>query len=211
MDFKDLSFFQKIDHIWEYYKVPILGTIIFGLIIITWVYNAKFRPHKELMAGVGILNYTLPDFTEEDLTEKINNELGLAETNREVKLEYFFADDQEAGMDIVAKLGAMLLSGDVTILVMDEDTMKAYAYEDYLMDLSLVYTPEELDSLEEKGLLLKYNSETVPENKNYAISLTNSTHMSMLPGFDPKQNYIAIFGANQTPEDQKKVVNLLIN
>ncbi len=211
MKFKDLSFFQKIDHIWEYYRVPILGTILFGFIIITWFYNAKLRPHKELMAGVGILNYALPDFTEDSLAPEINERLGLTSTNREVRLEYFYTDDQEAGSDIVAKLGAMLLSGDVTILVMDKTLMEAYAYEDYLMDLSLVYTDEELASLEEQGLILKFYTETDPTSKAYAISLANSQLMTLLPGFDAKENYIAVFGANETPEEQKKVLDLLIN
>lgn len=211
MEFKDLTFPKKIEHIWEYYKVHIFGTLLFLFIAVTWFYNAKLAPHKELVAGVGILNYKLPEFYEDPLYPVINDALGLKDTNAEVRIEFFDASDSEAGMDIVAKFGAMLLSGDVTVLVMDEATMEAYAYEDYLLDLTTVYTKEEISKMEDENLILSYSTETVPEVKPYAICLKNSTLMKRLPEYDTQDKYIAIFGAVEDKKNPKRVVDALID
>ncbi|MCC8013848.1 MAG: hypothetical protein LIO87_01525 [Eubacterium sp.] len=215
MTFQDLTFKKKIEHIWEYYKVPILGTILVIFILGSWIYNAKFKPHKELFSGVAMLNYKLPEekgYTD-PLYDAINSELGLTDTNYEVKVEYFYDDPNEPDMlsTMLEKFAAMLLAGDVNIMIMDKDSMEEYAYEDYLLNLALVYSLDDLEKMEEEGLVLSTSSELDPIKHYYAISLKNSTMLKDLPGFDLENSYIAIYGASPEPYNPKQVVDLLIN
>lgn len=214
MTFQDLTFKKKVEHIWEYYKVPILGTIFAVFIIATWVYNAKFKPHKELFSGIAMLNYKLPEEEGEDvLYNSINEELGLSDTDYEVTVEYFYDDPSEPDLfaSMLEKFAAMLLVGDVNIMVMDEDSMKEYAADDYLLDLSLIYPSDELEEMEAENRILTSKTELDSAEKPYAISLKNSRLMKQLPNFDEENSYIAIYGAETNPYNPRQVVDILIN
>lgn len=213
MEFKDLTFKKKIEHIWEYYKVHILGTLLFAVIIGSWIYNAKFRPQKELFAGLAIIDYRFPDnYYDDPLYNRINEALGLEGTDSEVRIEYFYDDPSQPDFmsNMIDKFGAMLLTGDVNMMIMNEASMVEYAANDYLLDLSLVYTDEELENMEKEGMLIKTASELDSNEKYYAVSLKNSTSMTDMPGFDPGENYIGIFGAVEEWDNQKQVMDYLI-
>ncbi|MCC8097614.1 MAG: hypothetical protein LIO44_03455, partial [Eubacterium sp.] len=191
MTFQDLSTKKKIEHIWIYYRVHIGLTLLVVVILVSWIYNAKFKPHKDLYSGVAILSYHLPDDYTDTLYDKINSRLGLTDTNSEVTINYFYDDESEVDFmaSMLEKFAAMLLTGDVNIMIMDKDSMAEYAAEDYLLDLSTVYSEEELKQMEEEGLLLSSESELVPEEKYYAICLKNSALMAELPNYDEEDNY----------------------
>ncbi len=212
MTFKDLSFKKKLEHIWEYYKIPILTVLLLCFIGGTWLYDAKLKPRKDLYSGVAVLDYRLPEFYDDTLYNYINDGLELTDTNAEVTVNYFYDDPGETDFlsGMLEKFAAMLLSGDVNIMVMDKDSMLEYAAEDYLLDLSCVYSAEELNRMEEEGLLLKSSSELVPEEKYYAVSLKNSYIMAEQPDFDEENCYIAIYGAAENPEQPKEVLDVVL-
>ncbi|MCD8158689.1 MAG: hypothetical protein LUD77_07305 [Clostridiales bacterium] len=213
MTFQDLSTKKKIEHIWIYYRVHMGLTLLVVVILVSWIYNAKFKLHKDLYSGVAILSYHLPDDYTDTLYDKINSRLGLTDTNSEVTINYFYDDESEVDFmaSMLEKFAAMLLTGDVNIMIMDKDSMAEYAAEDYLLDLSTVYSEEELKQMEEEGLLLSSESELVPEGKYYAICLKNSALMAELPNYDEEENYIGIFGAVEDAEKPKDVVDILIS
>ncbi|MCD8090798.1 MAG: hypothetical protein LUD81_09340 [Clostridiales bacterium] len=212
MTFKDLSFGKKIEHIWEYYKVHIITVIVLLFIGGTWLYDAKLKPRKELYSGVAMLDYCLPEFYEDTLYDYVNGELGLTDTNTEVTVNYFYDDPGETDFlsGMLEKFAAMLLTGDVNIMVMDKDSMEEYAAEDYLLDLSSVCSNDELNKMKDEGLLLKSSTELVPEEKYYAVSLKNSACMAELPDFDEENYYIAIYGAVEDAEHPKEVLDVIL-
>ncbi|MCD7904894.1 MAG: hypothetical protein LUG24_04820 [Clostridiales bacterium] len=213
MTFQDLTPKKKIEHIWEYYRVHIILTLLVVFILGSWFYNAKLKPHKELFSGVGILSYHLPGEYDDILYEKINSELNLTDTNSEARIEYFYDDENEAAFfsSMIEKFLAMLLTGDVNIMIMDGDSIEAYAAEDYLLDLSLIYSEEELERLKDEGLLLSSSSELVSEEKYYAVCLKNSALMAELPNYDEEKSYIAVYGAVENTENPRKVLDVILN
>ncbi len=204
-DTKDMTFKKKISHIWEYYRVHIFGTLLVIIIGGSWIYNAFLKPHKNLYAGVGIYNYKLPEMTEDPVYTPLNEKLGIIDTQSEATVEYFFIDNAEAGMDaaVTGKLSALMLTGDINVIIMNEGDMAMYIVEDYLKDLSEVYSPEELDAMNSEGLLFKSKTETDNEMKFYAVNLKNSSILKALPNFNCEDYYIGIFGGAPNEDDAK--------
>ena len=147
VDLKPMSFREKVDHIWTYFKEVILVTVISLVVIIGLGFNI-LKPEKELLMGGMCACTYLTEEGEAYLSETYFQQLQGNPKKQEVQL-YFrsFGDfttstqDYEAFQAIMSMMNAQM----VDYLLIDDDRLEPFIGYESLMDLSKVFTAEELE------------------------------------------------------------------
>lgn len=152
VDLKPMTFRQKVDHIWTYFKEVILITVV-SLIVLIGVGINVFTPKKDLLMG-GMCACTY--LTEEGvnyLTDAYFQQLQGDPKKQEVQM-YFrsFGDFSTSTQDYDAfqSIIAMMSTEMVDYLLIDDDRLEPFVGYEALMDLREVFTAEELEQFGDK-------------------------------------------------------------
>lgn len=175
-DLKPMTFVQKLDHLWTYYKwvLVVLAVII---CIISIISSSVANLNKDILISGMLVNTKLDadghDYLTTGYFEKCQGVEGKQET--ELTKTNFNAPDKteeisltyNSIMRIVTRVSAQQLDYVIT----DEVGLEVCLNYDILMDLNELLTKEELASLEEDLIYIHYEEEdvTIP----VAINLRN--------------------------------------
>lgn len=152
---KPMTFRQRIDYIFTYYKEHMLLALI-ALIILVGVVVSLFNAQIEIIFSGTIANLDLTKdgaaYLREDLFDYFGGKPG-----QEVRLSASYFDElfssvdsfdynYNAAMGVVAMVGAQSLD----YMIMDEVALKFFLSQDIFMDLREFFTEEELAELESR-------------------------------------------------------------
>ena len=157
-DIKPMTFREKVDHIWTYYK-EYIGLISLLLFVTVGLVSSMITNilTDTVIAGA-MVNITCAQEAYDYISTDYEEHLGLTGF-KDVRLEYTYFQDMEtsndekdyyAAMGIVAEVAAKKLD----YLILDKMSMAYYAGQEVYMDLTKVFTQEELDAFAEKELLI---------------------------------------------------------
>ena len=153
-EMKDMTWKQKIEHIWTYYKEYIIVGGVF-LIITGGLIGSMLTRVDPLVTGIFVnlnvdqkgMNYVSTDYAEH---------IGVGKKEIKVESAYFedpdmvFTDENYYAMAIVEnEVSAQMLD----YLIMDQMAMDHYAGREIYMDLRKVLPLEELQALAEQDLI----------------------------------------------------------
>ena len=180
VDLKGMTWQQKLDHIWTYYKEVILITVI-SLIVIIGVGSNMLAPKKELLMGGMCVNAYFSGEGESYLGQEYFDRLQGDPKKQEVQL-YFrsFGDfavstqDYEAFQSIVA----MIYAEKVDYLLLDEASMGPFINYESLLDLREVFTQEELEQF---GNKVRYAQHTDEEGNPIGEMLPIALEITDIP------------------------------
>lgn len=175
-DLKPMTWNQRFDHIWTYYK-EYIGLIALVLFITFGLVTSTISAQREsvitgIMVNIAIdqegFNYLSTDYAEH---------LGVGK-DKKVNLEYTsFLDletssseqDYYAAMTVVAEVSAKKLD----YMILDQLAMSFYAGQEVYMDLSKVFTEAELAAFAEKDLLIYCMEEEEQEPWPAAVKIND--------------------------------------
>ena len=139
--FRQLSRAKKLEHIWLYYKAPILLTILALGILISGVYRAATQ--KEPVVYLACVNVSVGEDMEARLTEDYLTCRGLNPKRTEVRLyrDLYLSDDPAAVDHEFAyasrmKLLATINSRQLDLVLMNREAYDLCSASGYLLDLS---------------------------------------------------------------------------
>ena len=139
--FQQLSRAKKLEHIWLYYKAPILLTILALGILISGVYRAATQ--KEPVVYLACVNVSVGEDMEARLTEDYLTCRGLNPKRTEVRLyrNLYLSDnpaasDHEFAYASRMKLLATINSRQLDLVLMNREAYDLCSASGYLLDLS---------------------------------------------------------------------------
>lgn len=139
--FRQLSRAKKLEHIWLYYKAPILLTILALGILLSGVYRAATQ--KEPVVYLACVNVSVGEDMEARLTEDYLTCRGLNPKRTEVRLYrdlYLSVDpaavDHEYAYASRMKLLATINSRQLDLVLMNREAYDLCSASGYLLDLS---------------------------------------------------------------------------
>lgn len=157
-DIKPMTFPEKVDHIWTYYKeyIGVIGLLLF--VTVGLVSSMITNILTETVISGAMVNITCAQEAYDYISTDYEEHLGLTGM-RNVRLEYTYFQDMEANNDEKDYYAAMGIVAEVAAkkldyLIMDKMSMAYYAGQEVYMDLSNVFTKEELDAFAHKDLLI---------------------------------------------------------
>ena len=167
-DLKPMTFREKVDHLWTYYKEYLLLVVLvvaLGIGITTMVINAN----KEILVMGVLANSPMSAEGKLYLEDVYAKKVGAAEdqlvqlhtTNFSSLEDPTSAEDNyNAAQLLIARVSA----GQMEYAIVDELAMSFYLTQAVFMDLREVFTPEELAQLEAQDMLVFVTEGDVDEN-----------------------------------------------
>lgn len=181
---KEMSFQDKLWYIWEYYKFHIGGVLIAILlvyIVATSIYNTTIHPALYCMVINNRSSQGLDStILEEDFHKFMN--LGKKEPVYVESAFISYGDDAtEFSYASMAKISALVASGDLDLIIADKETIDHYTSLDGLADLSQLLPPDILSAVESR---LIYAHDSAGQSIAVSIDMTgtdfaDSMHLSL--------------------------------
>lgn len=181
MTFKELSFKKKIEHIFEYYFLQILGgfALICGVII--FINSTFINPSKSCYNGVAFYGTFVGGETlasmEDSFTEKyVPDEL---KKRNKVFCNSYFKDPSDPTVELYnfEKFSAQFMTQEINLIITTDEYLSDFISEGYAKNLELFFSEEEIKGYDEDSRLyyqtINYNGEEI--TKPFAITINDSS------------------------------------
>ncbi len=150
MAFKQMPFKKKIEHIWEYYRLTIVLSLV-GIIMLGWILNHYIiNPPKDPSVMLLFHSYAIDYDALDELSLQLAERFPDLYTDRtEIQLNYNATGMDDQGTEAVAatKMIVLVAAGDIDLIAGSYDEMYSDAFNSYLMPLDDVFTEEEMEKL----------------------------------------------------------------
>lgn len=151
-ELKDMTFREKLEHLWEYYKW-VLGVLAGFILIVCTVVAAIISLNTETILAGGIVNVPVsPDgyvYLQEGYYEHAKTE-GKRQTVELTNMNFvdpYTTTDQTYAMDIMENVAAMIGADVLDYLIYDETALPFFMTPELFTDLRNLFTEEELAAM----------------------------------------------------------------
>ena len=167
---KGMPLKDKIWYIWEYYKIPIIGTIVGVLMAVSighTVYMNRFETALSSVILKASYNFSDPSAVDDYFNVGFRDYMGLDE-NTKITIDYSMSLNFEEEMSDpyayaeMAKITALVAAKDLDVIIAPADVMEHYAVMDSFLRLDQVL-PEDLYSQVEDMIYTAAVTETGEE------------------------------------------------
>lgn len=168
---------KKIQYIWDYYRYWILGTVV--AIAFCWSIGSSVYHNMKYtqIFYCAIFNNMLPDEILESMETGFADYYGLDPESETMHFDstYILSDDDpESTYMTVQKIGAMVASKTVDVMIGDAFTLAQYASDGYFYNLKELLSPESYEALSEYMIEYTYTENDVSVTSPCAIDLSQS-------------------------------------
>ncbi|WP_186579625.1 hypothetical protein [Aquibacillus kalidii] len=192
---QNMTFKQKVEHIWEYYKFPIIGTIVGIVMIVSLVTSIMGNEESFQITVINEEPSTIDEFT---LADNLNNNFN----DFNIIVDMINAEGSFANISFEEsqKLLVRAASGDIDLLMLDENVFKELLAQEAFAPLDQFLS---LDELEIKKQSLFYGK----SNIIYGISTSDIPNLEQFSSLQDK--VLCVFGKVSDKEDVKQFLSVL--
>lgn len=173
---KPMTWAQRIDHIWTYYKAVIFFSFIVILLPVALIIS--FFNKKEVIFGGMAINMDMRQVGVTYLTDDLFVELGGDPKKEIVELSANAFDvnsnEAEASYNAAMSTIARVEAGTLDYIILDLTALELYIGEEIYMDLNVVFTPEELDAFGEDNIVTITPEDDLSIRTPIAINITQT-------------------------------------
>lgn len=164
-EMKPMTFAQKVDHLWTYYKEYLVVVALVGIFLCAGFTVIKAQNVETLVSGM-MVNISISqegyDYLSVDYLEK----LGGVEGKQKAELDYTNFSSLEDPTNSEDNYSSMLIllarvsGGMLDYMILDKFAMEYYIVQDVYLDLREFFTPEEIEELGDKLITARQEDET---------------------------------------------------
>jgi maltose-binding protein MalE len=192
-----MSFKQKLEYFWDYYKIHTIAAVL--LLIFIFALGQQFANKKECILYVNLLGKTINTAKLTDLNQEVEKIL-IKEPKKEVIIKFQQMNEKTIG-ESSEKIMVMVTAGDLDIIITDKDQFMKMAHQGFFKPLEDI---KEIENLKKKGLSLveaEYNG----KDSLYGIDIENNEKL-IKSGYDTKNKVMAVVS---TSKRERKVVEFI--
>lgn len=225
--FRKMSFREKRQHIWEYYRTEIIWGII-GLLCVCWLLNHYIlNPPKDPSLNITFNSLQVDRDSFAPLEEQLKENFPELYTDREeIQIISVMSGVSDAEQEYAAtmKLLAMMAANEIDVFIGDYTLMYTSAYNSYMHPLDDIFTEEELALIEkeayvqedaESGIMIVEpgdidtdGNEYRMEARPYFIDISGNLTLRTIIAGEP--TYIGISSNTDNLEEAKAVLMYLL-
>ena len=144
---KQMTFPEKLSHMWSYHKLILFLPILLLILVIgtiRWIENSRY----EIVLTIGVVNSIIWDMDDSTL-ESLREQMGVQDRHSEVLIDiaYTFVDGQ-VNFESEQKLAVTVASQALDVFIINQQVYDDYHYHDMFMDLSNIFSEEELAGMQ---------------------------------------------------------------
>ena len=203
-DMEPMTFSQKVEHIWMYYKEVMLVALGFLCLVVICIASA-INASKDVMASGMMVNISISqegfDYLHTDYLEHLGGEEG----KQVVELDYtYFGDlmdesraeeNYNATMILPARVSGKMLD----YMILDKFAMETYIMYEVYLDLRDFFTEDELAQLAEENRVIYAQQAGEEDRWPVAVDISDLAFVKDNIKSDSKI-YFALSGSTQRPE-----------
>lgn len=157
-DLKTMTFREKVDHLWTYYKAWLIGVFLVAVVLSATI-SGIINNSKEVLVSGMLANVSISAegkaYLEEDYFQKVGGTAGqtveLFTTNFESMADPTSSEDNYmAAQGMIGRVSAGLLD----YALLDELALEFYITQAMFLDLTDFFTADELAQLAQKDMLI---------------------------------------------------------
>lgn len=175
---KDMTFKQKLEHLWTYYKEWLL-VIFFGVLFIGLMFTIIEEQKKEVLVGGMMVNISIEQSAMNYMTTEYAQDLGAKNQYQVATVDYTnFGDPMDPENGENSYYASMILpsrvsGGMLDYIILDKYAMEYYITQDVYMDLREFFTEAEIEEMNKKGLVIYARQEDEEDAWAVAVKITD--------------------------------------
>lgn len=202
-DLKPMTFKERCDHMWTYYKEYLL-ILVFLFMAVGLVVSVLEARNKDVLVAGMIVNVSVEQRGMNYLTKDYAAYLGATSKNQVAEVDYTsFGDplDPENGTNsyYASQILPSRVAGEMLdYMILDKFAMEFYIPQEVYADLSQFFTEEELAALAEENRVIYAMQEGDTERWPIAIDITDLPFVKDMIGAE--KVYFALSGNSPRPD-----------
>ena len=214
-DLKPMTWRQRIDHLWTYYKEVLLGVAIVGIALSVLITIMTSQAQETIVGGIAVNTTIHPDGIIY-MTDEYKAEIAPDDKDKLVKLEstqvgdLMDVENGESSYYSSMILTARVSGGMLDYMILDKFAMEYYITQEVYLDLREFFTEEELAQLDAENKVIYAMQEGETERWPIAVDVSD------LPFFEAYvtsegETYFALSGFVRSLDTCRDVWNRLLN
>lgn len=193
MTFKELDTKEKIEHIWEYYRLRIFMIIFLLFVGISVIYSIFIKPHPDLYCGIAIYDQFISITDTESMINELNNKFNIDSKEYTVDIQSFYTDQEDVMVEaqLNEKFNTYIYASQFNILLGDKEDTDTFIASEYVAPLSDYLTEDEIRAYDSKGLVEYALDPYSNQNKPMAIKLQNSALLKKYNLYQDRDCYLS--------------------
>ena len=208
-DMAPMTFAEKVDHIWYYYKTYIFVFTVLGVAIIALL-GSMLSKKVAITSGL-MVNLTMSTegytYLTDDYFDRIGGERGQEVRLDSTKFENLnITTDVEVNYNAAMTLVARVSGGILDYVLMDQSALEFYINQDVCMDLREFFTEQELEDMSDR--LIQAKIEETGETWIVAVDITDLPFVQANAGTVNEENgriYFALSGRPAHPDNCRDI------
>jgi hypothetical protein len=214
---REMSFKEKLEYIWEYYKYFIIGVVFAVAVIWSLIYTIVLNPNPEPALFISWNAGFASEEQIDDLKQYLEYHLINEEENEEVVISRFFFDENNPETILAGhqRMAAMIAAGVIDIFILNDELLEFYSHNGFIRPLESILAeikirnPEVYSKITEYTIYTLYEVENrVFEERIVAIAIGTSPLFSKL-GFFEQEMFLGISSTSANLENTIKAIILL--
>lgn len=197
-----LPFGKRMRYYFDFFKFPLLGILIVGILVFFFVKEVIFAP-EVIFYGVIVNRTEVTAITDDEFIRSFP-EYGNCNTKRE---KIYFSSDMffnDSDIESAAKLIANASSGDINVMICNKDTFDRLSQAGLFADLDNY--PELKAKYSDSLLSYDHTKNATPEDdslgiKTYGIDISDSAVLKSLNAFHEDEKTYLCIGLNSNTSD----------
>ena len=211
INYKDLTRSEKIDHIWEYYKFPIIGTILGLLVIYSGLNHYVINPPPEVTLDVSIFGDYAQAEIQEELEASLQSIIVKEGENEETLVDFFSVKENQDYNIQQATVTKMI--GKATLHEFDIMIFVGDYFQNFLQEETLLALNDMIDSgviKIDESQLRKGSDFDYASDEFYLIDISDHEGFQRLLNTD-KPIYLGVFAASKHMEHIEESIDYILN
>jgi hypothetical protein len=213
---REMSFKEKLEYIWEYYKYFIIGFAIAVIVTVSVINTFILNPNPESALFISWNAGFATDAQIDELKEYLESHLITEGENEEVAISQFLFDENNPEIMMMGhqRAAAMIAAGIIDMFTLDNEMMEAYSQIGFLLPLESILTeiyirsPDVYNRISEFTISALYEVEdNVFEERIVAITIGRNPLFTRL-GFFEQEMFLGVSASSGNLENVTKAIIL---
>jgi hypothetical protein len=199
VDLKSMSRKEKIEYIWDYYKLHIISVIIVIAVLASFIHGQLTK--IEYVVNVTMIGNAASEPKREELERKLTSlVVKEGEQRKQAFVDVITTDKSELSYEMTQKFVVRIAAGEIDVVILDKGFFDSFVKQDMFLPLESInqinLSDIKQDKIEASG---SNNNKAV-----YAISVEGNKELEAM-GYDTKNKVLGIIASSKQKDNGIKV------
>lgn len=203
----NMSFKEKCDYIWEYYKIHIFSVLILIVLIISTVHSIVTKVN--VYCSITYIGDYISDETLSQFKSDINEIVLKGDKSKTIEFNSFLGDAEylKSNLQIVQKLAVMLPAKEMDLVIISKDYFDTHFSSDMFLDLN---TLDGFSSIPLSNYEVIKNVNDSSDSGIYGIKIKNINLMNKLNS-DNADNILVLISNSDRKNEALTLLKTILN